>query len=320
MRRAAVLLAAASLAGCLVAASLVGCGGETISNRREEGEVRSYLRTVLVEGRGPTGSGGAFRSEVTTKETTVEVFPGERIVSEALFERIRIELRMEGEAAPQVFDSKDPPPAADAPVTPFSQRTAPFRRLAGAKVTMRQKPTGKLEGFEGVEALRERMLEGVGEGDPVRPGIERLVTPASLEYMLRPNLLVPDGTMSVGDTLEIQDIRPMPETAGTPGLLYLKGRFRLAEVKDGKARVEVEGEVSLDPGPKMPPWPPAYAKYRGRLRLERGVFKGWARIALEKGVLEEDEHRTELSLFYVKPDGSGELAIPQTVTQSTKLR
>jgi len=300
-------------------AALAGCGGEDLTYRREEGEVRTYLRTVLVEGRSPAGTGGTFRSEATSRERTVEVIPGERVVTEALFERIRIDLRMEEDAGAQAFDTKDPPPSGEAAATPFAQRTAPFRRLAGATVTVRQRPTGMVEGFEGVEALRERMLEGVAEEDPLRSGIERLVSPGSLRYILGPNLLLPGRRMATGETMEIQDIRPMPETAATPGLLYLRGKFRLAEVKDGKARVEVEGEVSLDPFPKMPPWPPAYAPYRSRLRLERGVFKGWARVAVDKGILEEDEHRTELSLFFVKPDGSGEVPISQTVTQATRL-
>jgi uncharacterized protein YfaP (DUF2135 family) len=51
----------------------------------------------------------------------------------------------------------------------------------------------------------------------------------------------------------------------------------------------------------------------------KGTCKAWAKIRIETGVLEEDEHVTDLDLHFIKPDGTGEVAIPTKVTQRSKL-
>ncbi len=281
--------------------------------------MRTYVHRVLVEGAHPGGSKGTFLSEVTTRETCVEALPRVSYASEVLFERLRIELRRSGEEGADVFDSAAPPPSGAAAETPFARRTAPHRLLAGSKITMVQRPSGLVERVEGVESLRERMCRDLAPEDPVRGGIERLLGLGSLRYLVGPNILVPEHPASKGEERLFQDIRPLPETTGFPGLLYIRGKARFAGVEDGVARIEIEAEATLDPGPNMPPWPPAMAANRNRLRLQRGVCTGWARISVEKGVLLEDEHRTVLDLHFVKPDGTGEVPLPTTVTQSTKL-
>ncbi len=274
---------------------------------------------MFVDGEHPSGAGGTFLSEVTTKETCVEAVPRRSFASDVLFERIRIELRKEGAEGAEIFDTATPP-VEGAPETPFSRRTRPYRLLAGSRITMVQRPSGLVESVEGVEAVRTRMCEGVAEADPLRAEIERLLGLGSLRYMIGPNVLSFEKPVPAGEAHAFQDIRPLPVTTGVPGLMYYRGEVKLAEVKDGVARIEVTAEVSLDPGANMPPWPPAMAPFRNQLRLQRGVCRGFARISVEKGTLLEDEHRTELDLFFVKPDGTGETPIPTTVTQSTKLQ
>lgn len=287
--------------------------------RGKPGEVRTYVRTVTVTGSHPSGGAGTMRSETTTRETVLEALPRKGVTTEVAFDRIRVDVTREGDPEVQSFDSSAPAPEGEAAETPFAVRTAPLRLLAGSKVVLRRKPTGMVEAFEGVEALRERMLAGLPGGDPLRPAVERLLSFGSLRYMLTPNLLVPDAPLAVDDPGQFQDIRPLPETTGSPGLLYFRGTFRLKEVKDGVARMEIDASVSLDPAPGMPSWPPAMAPFRNRLRLGRGVCSGWARISLDGGLLLEDEHTTELDLFAVPPDGSTEIPIPTRVVQATRL-
>ena len=297
-----------------------GCvAGEDLTYRREEGEIRTYLRTMLAEGKLASGADGSFRFEATTKEKTVESIPGLRVVSDVLLERIRVQVSTGLPGDPQAFDTDEPIPPGEAAGKAIARRSIPFRRMAGSTITIHQQPSGVIEKFEGLEALHARVMEGVAEDAPERHVYEGLTTPGWMQNLLAPDLRVPTTRVIVGESQAVLETRMLPENVGMPGILYYRGDYRLTSVKEGEARVDFSGEVSLDPFPGMPPWPAVFAAKRKLLRLDRGVFHAWARIGIGKGVLEEDEHVTELDLVFLGKDGKGETPLPTKVTRSTRL-
>jgi hypothetical protein len=274
-----------------------------------------------MEGKSSVGTSGILRTEITTKETAVEAIPRGLTTTKVEFERVVVELHPAGSDRTVRIDSADArPEAGEAPgeESPFRKGTRPLRSLVGCAIEVVQKPSGMIERVDGLDAAKERLEKGLAADDPRRQGIERVLSPGSLRFMLSPLMIVPEQRLGVGEEQHFQDIRPLPDTVGLPGFLYFRGTYRLVEVKDGVARLEMKADTSLDPSGTLPPWPPAAAAGRNRLRLERGACKAWSRITVETGRLEEDEHVTDLDLFYVKPDGSGEIPMPTKVTQRTK--
>ena len=322
-----VLRAAAPLAGALLASALLGCGGGVdVSYRRTTGEVRSYVRTLDVQGANPSGVQGRVRQEVSTRETAVEVQRGEQATVRVELQRFLMEVfRGEGKEPVLRMDTRipeDPKAPVKEPETEaekFAWAIGPLRQVAGCSIEVDQQFTGKILRFDGVEALQKKVLDSVPEGDARRPTLERMPWTLWLANLLAPAIGVPGRGMTLGADLKFADMRTLPETTGTGGYMYYAGNYRLAKVEAGVARLEMEADVFLDPLKGMPPWPKAMAPRRNFLRLQKGACKGWARIDVETGVLEEDEHVTELDLYFVKPDGKGEVAIPTKVTLRSKL-
>lgn len=317
----------APLAGFLLASALLGCGGGVDATyRRKQGEVRTYLRTLELEGTNPSGTAGRVREEVVTRETAVEVQRSSQATLQVDVERILVEVfRGEGKEPVLRMDTRTPevlPPAGKEPETEaekFALSTGPLRRVAGGQVEADVQFSGKILGFRGVEGLRKKVLESIPEGDPRRPLAEHFSWELWFAQRLAGALCVPSRSMKLGVDVRFLDMRTLPETAGTGGYLYYAGNCRLASVKEGVARLEMDAEVFLDPLKGMPPWPRGMAERRNYLRLGKGTCKAWARIETETGVLLEDEHVTDLDLFFLPPGGKPEMAIPQRITQRSKL-
>ena len=295
--------------------------------RSREGEVRTYLRTLEVEGSNPRGTVGRILQEITWRQTTLEVIPRERTTTKYLIERVRIEIARPGKDGVLRLDTAEAAQKEPAPgpgqrpgdEDSFLRHAAPFRRMVGASAEIVQFPSGKVDRIDGIDAFRKHMTEGLAADAPLRKVVEQLPWAFWIASMVSPAIGVPDRGMSVGQEIQFQDMRILPETVQVPGFLYYRGSARFAEAKDGIARFEMQGEVSLDPPSGMPPWPPAFAPGRPRLRLQRGSCKASARIAVETGCLEEDEHVTDLDLQFVKPDGTGGIPVPTKITMRTKL-
>lgn len=314
------------LAALLLASALPACGdGVDVSYRRAEGEVRSYVRTLDVEGGNPSGVKGRVRQEVATKETAVDVQRGRQATVEVEIRRIAMEV-FRGDGAEPVLrmDSSVAPDAKAAAKTPeteaekFEWAVSPMRFAAGGVVDMEQQFTGKIVQFGGVEDLQKRIRDALPEGDRRREVVDQFPWKFWLANLLAPAIGLPEGGMTPGADMKSWDMRTLPETTGTRGFMYYAQTYRLAKVEAGLARVEMEAEVSLDPPKGMPPWPKDVAARRAFLRLKSGACRAWAMVRVETGVLEEEEHVTDLDLHFVKPDGSGEIPIPTKVTLRTK--
>lgn len=315
------------LAGALLVFALPGCGGGVdVTYRRATGEVRSYVRTLEIEGTNPSGTEGRVREEVATRETAVEVQRGAQATLQVDIERIVVEVfRGDGKEPVLRMDSRIPEvplPAGKEPETEaekFALVTAPLRRVAGSRVEADQQFNGKILRFGGIEELRMRVLESVPEGDPRRARTEQTSWELWLAQRLACAVGVPSRSMKPGVDVHFLDMRTLPDTTGTGGYLYYAGNCRLAGVVDGVARLEMDAEVFLDPLKGMPPWPRGMAERRNFLRLRKGLCKAWAKVEVETGLLLEDEHVTDLDLVFLRPGGKGEMAIPQKVTQRSKL-
>ena len=147
----------------------------------------------------------------------------------------------------------------------------------------------------------------------------RIASTQVMHHLLRPHLVVGETSLQVGEPRHFQDMGFLPESVGVVGFMYVRGKYVLKSVADGVARVEMEAEVGLDPLPGMPPWPPAAAALRNRMRLGRGTCKGFARIETATGRLIEDEVVTELDLHLAAPDGKSEVPVPAKATRRLKL-
>ena len=236
---------------------------------------------------------------------------------------MQVESGREGTERVLRFDSaaplpKEPPPAPLPGEAFFDRGTAPLRALAGADFEVVREPTGMITRFDGLDALKERLTKGIDPADPLRGGIDRILSFGSLRYMLTPAIVVPAKRLQPGEEESFLDLRPLPDTVGLAGYLYYRGTYRIAEVKDGAARLEMKAEVTLDPPAGMPSWPAGTEKGRVRLRLAKGECRAWARIETASGRLLADEHATDLDLYFVRPDGKGEVPIPTKVVQGTK--
>jgi len=264
--------------------------------------------------------------EFTTTEEAVEVLPGRGMTLRVTFDRVCGEIVRGEDRAPLRFDSADPAgapaPAAgaeDREAAAYQRSRGPILALVGKSVDGTWKESGLFVKFEGLDELRAAMAAGRPEGDPFRRAVDQIVNVASLHHLLRPHLVVGERSLAEGEERAFQDMGFLPESVGGIGYVYLKGVYRLKEAADGVARVEMEAAASLDPYPKMPPWPPAAAEFRNRLRLEKGTCRAWARIETATGRLLEDEHVTELDLRFLPPDGSAEVPIPAKQTRSLRL-
>ena len=259
---------------------------------------------------------------MTTTEKALEVIPRQSLVTEVTFDRVVVELKRADSGRTIRFDTAEPPAeeggAGEEATSSFFRNTRPLRALAGSRIEVTQRPTGMIESFGATESLVRQLQEGLPPGDPLRAGIERILSFGSLRYMLTPQVIVPARPLGASEVLKFQDLRPLPETTMLAGMIYYRGTYRLASAAEGPARMEMEAEVSLDPYPGMPPWPPAIAANRERLRLARGTCRAHSLTDAASGVLEEDEHVTELDLVYLPPDGKGEVPLPTKVTQRTK--
>jgi hypothetical protein len=308
-------------------AALPACSDRVdVAYKRKTGEVRKYVRSLEAEGVNPSGTRGRARQEVHTTETTLEVIPGEQATVRIHVDRIVMEVYRGGAPDPVLRMDTGSAEGQREPAVPpvteedkFAYFLSPLRYVVGGDVEMDQRASGKILKMQGVEGLRKRMLEKVPEGDPRREVVQKFSWELWLTNLVNPAVNTPPGGLAVGKDVRFQDIRTLPETTGTGGYMYYSGAFRLAKVEDGAARMEMEATVTLDPpAPGMPPWPTALAARRRFLRLVSGSCKGWARIRVDTGVLEEDEHVTDLDLHFRKPEGGGEVAIPTKVTQRTK--
>lgn len=310
----------------LAAAFLGGCGGEDLSFRWQPGETRTYLRTEQGEGTAPDGRRRTFRMDFTTTEEAVEVIPGRTVTTRVTFDRVAGEILRGDDRAPIRFDSAAPEGAASPGVDESDKEAAAFLRsrgpvmaLVGRAVEATWQESGLFVKFDGLEGLRAAMAEGRAADDPFRRAVDQIVNSQSLHSLLRPHLVVGERSMAPGAEKTFQDMGFAPESVGGAGFVYTRGTFTLKEVVDGVARVEIQAEASLDPYPGMPPWPPAAAALRNRLRLERGTCRGFARIETATGRLLEDEHVTELDLRFLPADGSAEVPIPAKQTRRLKL-
>jgi hypothetical protein len=315
-----------SLAGVLVVSVLAGCdGGVDVTYRRTTGEVREYVRTLDVEGANPSGVRGRVRQEVTTRETAVEVRRREMATVQVEVKRILVEVFRDGPEPLLKMDSdvpEDPAVAGKAPETEaekFAYFLSPLRFLAGAKVDLEQMNTGQVVRPSGVDEVKKRILAALPEGDARRGMAEGFPWGTWFLGVLRPALCVPRNGAKEGEKVKFVDQRTLPETVGTGGFMYYAGTSWLGKVENGKARMEMEAEVFLDPvGPSLQPWPRELAPRRRFLRLQKGTCRAWARIDVETGVLEEDEHVTDLDLHFLPPGDKPEVAIPTKVTLRSK--
>jgi hypothetical protein len=316
------------LASLLLLAALPGCGDSVdVAYRREAGVARNYVRSFDTEGTNPSGVAGRVRQEVSTTETALEVVRGDYATVEVKLDRIVAEVFRGGAAEPVLrMDTASPEPRGDPPAEPateeekFAYFLAPMRWLAGARVEVDVKESGKVLRVRGADEIRKGISGHYPEGDARRNVADKMPWEFWCANLMVPGVLVAARGMSAGKDLKFLDIRTLPETTGTGGIMYYAGTFRVAKVEAGVARLEMEGKVTLDPpSPDMPPWPAALASRRHLLRLNAGTCRAWAKIRVETGLLEEDEHVTDLDLHFVKPDGTGEVPIPTKVTQKSKL-
>jgi hypothetical protein len=288
--------------------------------------VGAYVRTYEVEGTNPNGVAGRVRQVVSTKETAVEVQRGEQATVQVALETFVIEVFRGDKAEPVLrIDSRTPPETKTPAKTPetevekFEWMVGPLRQVAGCSVEMEQQFSGKILKFDGVEDLQKKVRESVPEGDPRRDTFDQFPWKLWLANLMAPAIGLPGRGMTVGADMKAGDMRTLPESTGTGGYMYYAQTYRLAKVEAGVARVEMDGEVFLDPLKGMPPWPKAIASRRNFLRLKSGTCKAWAKVQVETGILEEEEHVTDLDLHFVKPDGTGEVAIPTRITLRSKL-
>jgi hypothetical protein len=324
--RPAVLLPCIALAALL--AALHGCGdGVDVSIRRATGEARTYARSVEIQGVNPVNEiKGRVREEVTTTEKAVEVIEGDRATLQVTVDRVVMQFFHEGPEPVATLDSaKDEPPKGpvkkpETEAEMYLYRAMPMRYLAGGRVEVDVKPSGRILRVVGGDDLRKAVLDHLGADDPRRAVAEKVPWESLITNLLRPALLVPERGAAVGDSGKFYDMRTLPESTGTGGFMYYAGTWRFAKVENGIARMETEAEVSLDPpSPDVQPWPRAMAERRKFLRLQKGTCRAWARIRVDTGVVEEEEHLTELDLHFVRPDGKGEVPIPTKVIQRSKL-
>ena len=309
----------------LVAALLSGCGGGVdVSYRRAKGEVRRYVRTMEVDGTNPSGIRGRVRQTVGTKETALEVVRGEQAAVQVDIEHLAMEVFGDAPEPLLRVDSRVPPDPK-APVKPpetdaekFEWRVGPLRLVAGARIDMEQQFTGKILAFSGVEEMGKKVHDALPEGDQRREVLAQFPWKLWLANLMAPAIGLPARGMAIGADQKAWDMRTLPETTGTGGYMYYALTYRLAKVEAGVARLELEADISLDPPKGMSPWPTSLASRRPFLRLKSGACKAWARVVVETGVLEEEEHVTDLDLHFIKPDGSGEVPIPTKVTLRTK--
>ena len=309
----------------LLALVLVGCGGEDVSFRWAPGEARTYLRTELSEGRSPDGLDRSATLEFTTTETAVEVIPGTSATLRVVFDRVAGEVHRGGGKPVLRYDSAAPlpaPPEGDAEAAAILRSRAPLLALVGKSIEGTWKPSGLFEkdvGFEGLEEMRAAMTAGRPADHPMHKAVEQIASVPSLHHLLRPHLVVGESSLEIGQPRKFQDMGFLPENVGGIGFFYAAGTYTLKSVEEGVARVELEAEAGIDPLPGMPPWPPALAELRNRLRLVRGTCRGFARIEVATGRLLEDEHVMELDLHFTRPDGKGEVPVPCKATRRLKL-
>lgn len=251
------------------------------------------------------------------------MIPRSRTTLKLVYDRVELEMRRGGTDRVLRLDTKEPvaekdPKAADENST-FQRRSSALRALVGRSFEIVQLPSGMIERFDGLDRLKETLLKEGPDEPYYKRGVEGSLHTAYLVDTFRPGIVMPDAGMSLGDTLHFQDYNLLPEPiTGLPGLLYLKGTYKLAGVEEGIARVEMEGDASLDPYGSMHPWPEQMRAGRKRLHLVKGSVKAWVKVRAETGVLEEAERVTDLDLYFVKPDGSGEIPIPLKVTQKVQ--
>jgi hypothetical protein len=314
------------LAGALLASTFVGCGGGVdLCDQRVAGQVRTYLRTIDIAAVNPAGKKGGVHNEVTTRETAAEVLRGGDTTLDVSFERILFRIFGEGPDPMVTMDTGAAPSALETVAVPSTQeeklahRVAPFRHVIGGVASVEVKKTRLVFGVTRAEELGKRVLDKLPPGDDRREAYEQYAWQNWVANLLKPAIVVQAEGMTVGKDIHFQDMRTLPETALTGGYMYYVGTCRLAKVEAGIARLELEAEVFLDPPKGMPPWPRGVAERRNFLRLSKGVCRAWAKVEVETGILLEDEHVTDLDLTFIKPDGKGEVAIPQKVTLRSKL-
>ncbi len=306
----------------LLAPLLAACGGGTdLSYRWKEGEARAY-RYVL-EGKGARWSGEPveFSTEMTTREATESELPG---VSQnrVRIEGIRCALSLPGMPAGEAlrFDTSDPKASEEAMRNPdYGPMVEVFKQMVGGEVYPRMQPSGHCSRLDGLDRLQERMFEGLPADSPLRGRFAAYSDEPNLRSQFEALLLVPAHPVAAGETWPYKRIGPLPQTLALPGFLYYVGTSRVAEVKDGVARVDMEGEVSLDPpeGAPRPARSQALDQTRAMLRLGKGTCRGFAKIRLEDGRLEDSELVTDLDLYWVKLGGAGEVPIGSHVVQRT---
>ncbi len=327
-RRRALLPRVALLACLLLIAALHGCGDSVdVSFRRATGETRTYRRSVEIDGVNPaSGVKARVRQELTTTEKAVEVIDGDRATLQVTVDRVVMEFFRDGPEPVASFDTaKDEPPKVpekkpETDAEMFAYMAGPLRYLPTGRIEVDVKPSGKVVRVVGGEDLRKSVLDHLAPDDPRRPIAEKYSWEALVVNLLRPAVCVPERGASVGESTRFLDMRSLPESTGTGGILYYSGTCRLAKVEGGLARMEMESEVLLDPpSPDLPPWPRAMAERRKYLRLKKGTCRAWASIRIDTGAMEEDDHVTDLDLYFLKPDGKGEVAIPTKVIQRSVL-
>jgi hypothetical protein len=254
------------------------------------------------------------------------VIPGTSVTLGVTFDRVAGEVRRSEDRPTLRFDSAAPAPAPPAAADPADEEAARFHRgrepllaLVGKSIEATWEESGKYLRFGGLEGLREAMAGKRDAEDPFRAAVDQIASVLNMHDLLRPHLVVGERSLRPDDPRTFQDMGLLPETVGGPGLVYYRGTYRLKEVVEGVARVEMEADCSLDPYPQMPVWPPQAAEFRSRLRLERGTCRAWERIETATGRLLEDEHVTDLDLRWLPPDGSKEIPIPAKRTRRMKL-
>ncbi len=301
-RGGALLAAAVLLAAC-------GGGGEDCSLRWQEGAVTTWVHGTESSGGTIAGVGGLLRADFTVRETILQAPPGQGALRGLRVERIVAERKADGSDATERWDS-----SASTGGAAFEGRAAVLRRLVGTELDVWSGPTGEIESFDRLESSRERAAEGLPPDSPERAFLQGFLQPASLRLLLGTPVRLPGGPVTAAQPWPYMEVRLLPaESAGLPAVLYCMGTGRLASVTEGVARIEVAGDVVLDPPEGAPGIPEPLLPFRNLLRLTKGTFQGFARVETASGRLLDGEHVMELDLVFSPPGDPKDVAFSHRI-------
>ncbi len=281
--------------------------------------MKTVRYSTEVEGGHRSGTlGNRSQTAFTIKQTTLEAVPRAEALVRMAVERVELGIRTGKDGKEYAFDTDALKPEAE--LSPIEKGMTVAGRFVGHDFELRMRPDGKLSKFENMESMRSRMTEGLPEKSPGRLQLMKMTERLPMHHQFATLSPMPAKSYTVGSSWTFADLLLLPETTSVPGMLYLKGKGRLASVENGIATIELSGKVTLDPpDASAPPLHPKLAEFRKLLRLQSGAMTGSAKMRVADGVLLEAEQVYELDLHFVKIGDAGEVPMPTTLTRRIKV-